>query len=77
MRERPSIKLDSPPELGTGCSLMTQPGMWRRHASGPVLNFDPLRESANRILIAFHLRGGNRLDALRKFSRYKQLLDKS
>jgi DNA-binding SARP family transcriptional activator len=39
-----------------------------------ALNLDPLRESANRILIEIHLRDGNRLDALRQFRKYEQLL---
>jgi DNA-binding SARP family transcriptional activator len=39
-----------------------------------ALNLDPLRESANRIVIEIHLRDGNRLDALRQFRRYKRLL---
>jgi DNA-binding SARP family transcriptional activator len=39
-----------------------------------ALNLDPLRESANRILIEIHLRDGNRLDAVRQFRKYEQLL---
>jgi DNA-binding SARP family transcriptional activator len=39
-----------------------------------ALNLDPMRESANRILIEIHLRDGNRLDALRQFRKYEQLL---
>jgi DNA-binding SARP family transcriptional activator len=39
-----------------------------------ALNLDPLRESANRILIEIHLRDGNRLDALRQFRKYEQSL---
>jgi DNA-binding SARP family transcriptional activator len=39
-----------------------------------ALNLDPFRESANRILIEIHLRDGNRLDALRQFRKYKELL---
>jgi DNA-binding SARP family transcriptional activator len=39
-----------------------------------ALNLDPFRESANRILIEIHLRDGNRLDALRQFRKYEQLL---
>jgi DNA-binding SARP family transcriptional activator len=39
-----------------------------------ALNLDPVRESANRILIEIHLRDGNRLDALRQFRKYEQLL---
>jgi DNA-binding SARP family transcriptional activator len=39
-----------------------------------ALNLDPLRESANRILIEIHLRDGNRLDALRQFRKYERLL---
>jgi DNA-binding SARP family transcriptional activator len=39
-----------------------------------ALSLDPLRESANRILIEIHLRDGNKLDALRQFRKYEQLL---
>jgi DNA-binding SARP family transcriptional activator len=39
-----------------------------------ALNLDPMRESANRILIEIHLRDGNRLHALRQFRKYEQLL---
>jgi DNA-binding SARP family transcriptional activator len=39
-----------------------------------ALSLDPLRESANRILIEIHLRDGNRFDALRQFRKYEQLL---
>ena len=39
-----------------------------------ALNLDPFRESSNRILIEIHLRDGNRLDALRHFRKYEQLL---
>jgi DNA-binding SARP family transcriptional activator len=39
-----------------------------------ALNLDPFRESANRILIEIHLRDGNKLDALRQFRKYEQLL---
>jgi DNA-binding SARP family transcriptional activator len=35
---------------------------------------DPLRESANQILIEVHLRHGNRCDAIRQFRRYAELL---
>jgi len=35
---------------------------------------DPLRESANRLLIEIYLRDGNRSDALRQFGKYEQLL---
>jgi DNA-binding SARP family transcriptional activator len=41
-----------------------------------ALNLDPLRESANRILIDIHLRDGNRLDALRQFRKYEHLLQR-
>ena len=39
-----------------------------------ALNLDPFRESANRMLIEIHLKDGNRLDALRQFRKYEQLL---
>jgi DNA-binding SARP family transcriptional activator len=39
-----------------------------------ALTVDPLRESANRILIEIHMRDGNRLDALRQFRKYERLL---
>jgi DNA-binding SARP family transcriptional activator len=39
-----------------------------------AIGVDPLRESANRLLIEIHLRDGNRSDALRQFRRYEQLL---
>lgn len=39
-----------------------------------AVNIDPLRESANRILIEVHLGDGNRSDALRQFRRYAHLL---
>jgi len=35
---------------------------------------DPLRESANRLLIEAHLRNGNRLDALSQYAAYRDLL---
>jgi DNA-binding SARP family transcriptional activator len=41
-----------------------------------ALNLDPLRESANRILIEIHLRDGTRLDALRQVRKYEQLLQR-
>jgi DNA-binding SARP family transcriptional activator len=39
-----------------------------------AVNMDPLRESANQILIEVHLRHGNRCDAIRQFRRYTELL---
>ncbi|WP_425570516.1 AfsR/SARP family transcriptional regulator [Pseudonocardia adelaidensis] len=39
-----------------------------------AVNIDPLRESANRLLIEIHLRDGNRLDALRHFRQFRTLL---
>ncbi|MGH4010092.1 MAG: AfsR/SARP family transcriptional regulator [Pseudonocardiaceae bacterium] len=39
-----------------------------------ALGLDPLRESANRLLIEIHLRDGNRPDALRQFHKYQQRL---
>ncbi len=43
------------------------------HALTAVI-IDPLRESANRVLIEVHLHGDNRSDALRQFRRYAHLL---
>lgn len=37
---------------------------------------DPLRESATRLLIEVHLREGNNLDALRRFHRFRDLLER-
>jgi DNA-binding SARP family transcriptional activator len=39
-----------------------------------ALTVDPIRESANRLLIEIHLREGNRWDALRQFHKYEQLV---
>jgi DNA-binding SARP family transcriptional activator len=39
-----------------------------------VLGIDPLRESANRLMIDIHLRDGNRQDAVRQFLRYTREL---
>lgn len=39
-----------------------------------AVGVDPLRESANRLLIEIHLREGNRSDAIRQFRKYEQLL---
>lgn len=39
-----------------------------------AVGVDPLRESANRLLIEIHLRDGNRPDALRQFHKYQQRL---
>lgn len=39
-----------------------------------AVGIDPLRESANRLLIEIHLRDGNRPDAIRQFHKYEQRL---
>ena len=39
-----------------------------------AVRLDPLRESANRLLIDVHLRDGNGTDALRQFHAYSSLL---
>lgn len=39
-----------------------------------AVGVDPLRESANRLLIEIHLRDGNRPDALRQFHKYQERL---
>jgi hypothetical protein len=36
---------------------------------------EPLRESANRVVAQVHLLEGNRLEALRQFKRYEELLE--
>jgi DNA-binding SARP family transcriptional activator len=41
-----------------------------------AVSVDPLRESANRILIEAQLRAGNELDALRQYRRYADLLER-
>lgn len=43
-------------------------------AAMAAVEMDPLRESANRVLIAAHLAEGNRVDALRQFGAYRRLL---
>lgn len=42
-----------------------------------VLGIDPLRESANRLMIDIHLRDGNRQDAVRQFLRYTRAVSVS
>jgi DNA-binding SARP family transcriptional activator len=42
--------------------------------AGAAVSLDPLRESSNRLLIDVHLREGNRLEALRQYSFYEDLL---
>jgi DNA-binding SARP family transcriptional activator len=37
---------------------------------------DPFRESATRLLIEIHIREGNALDALRRYHRYRELLER-
>lgn len=44
------------------------------HAAILALALDPLRESAARILIEVHLRGGNAADALRAYRRFAEIL---
>jgi DNA-binding SARP family transcriptional activator len=39
-----------------------------------AVNVDPLRESANRLLIEIYMRDGNSCDALRQFEKYERLL---
>jgi DNA-binding SARP family transcriptional activator len=39
-----------------------------------AVGIDPIRESANRLLIEIHLRDGNRPDALRQFHKYEERL---
>ena len=41
-----------------------------------ALGVDPLRESANRLLIEIEIRAGNGLDAVRQYRRYAHLLDR-
>jgi DNA-binding SARP family transcriptional activator len=41
-----------------------------------AVRMDPLRESATRLLIEIHLREGNTLDALRRFNRFRDLLER-
>jgi DNA-binding SARP family transcriptional activator len=41
-----------------------------------AVTMDPLRESAARLLIEIHLREGNTVDALRRYHRFCQLLDR-
>jgi DNA-binding SARP family transcriptional activator len=43
-------------------------------AAMAAVRIDPLRESANRLLIEIHLRQGNELDAVKRFRRYEALL---
>jgi DNA-binding SARP family transcriptional activator len=42
-----------------------------------ALGIDPVRESANRLLIEIQLRAGNPTDALRQYQRYQELLLKN
>ena len=42
-----------------------------------VLGIDPLRESANRLMIDIHLRDGNRQDAMRQYLRYTRAVSVS
>jgi len=39
-----------------------------------VVNEEPLRESAHRVLIGAHLAEGNRCEAIRQFERYRELI---
>jgi DNA-binding SARP family transcriptional activator len=43
-------------------------------AAMAAVRIDPLRESANRLLIEIHLRQGNELEAVKRFRRYEALL---
>jgi DNA-binding SARP family transcriptional activator len=57
--------------LLTACRLGEAAGLALR-----ALSLDPLRESANRLLIEVHVRDGNVPDALRQFRRYRELLQR-
>lgn len=60
------------------CDRLTSAGQFRRavEAGFAAVSGEPLRESAQRALIAAHMAEGNRSEALRQYELYRQLLQK-